>query len=98
MSQRLFTTPAYEVLTGWDRPLQYRFLVITDRRIGEIVYSNLDDEHGPSLSLNDIRQRLAAFGITPAASLLDDLAADRRANAGNLRVVYNVSGEDSRLR
>jgi hypothetical protein len=35
MSQRLFTTPASEVLTGWDRPFQYLFLVITGERYCE---------------------------------------------------------------
>jgi hypothetical protein len=50
MSQRLFTTPRDDVLTGWGRPLQSLFLVSTDRHTGEIGSSHLDDPHGPGLS------------------------------------------------
>jgi hypothetical protein len=41
-----------------------------------------------------VRQRRAAFGITPPASLLDELAADCHANAGQRRVVDDVSGDE----
>jgi hypothetical protein len=50
MSQRLFTTPRDDVLTGWGWPLQSLFLVVTDRDTREIVYSHLDDPHRPGLS------------------------------------------------
>jgi hypothetical protein len=57
MSQRRFTTPRDDVLTGGDRPRQSLFLVITDRHTGEIGSSHLDDPHGPGLSRHSIRQR-----------------------------------------
>ena len=89
MSRRLFTTPRDDVLTGGDRPFQSLFLVITDRHTGAIVDSNLDGPQGPGLWLDGIRQWLAAFGVTPPASLWDDLAVDRHADAGTLCVGYD---------
>jgi hypothetical protein len=62
--------------------------------MGDIVDSNLDDEHGPSLSLKGVRQRLSPFRITPPTSLLHDLAVDRHAHAGHRRIVYNDSGDE----
>jgi hypothetical protein len=46
MSQRWYRTPTHDVLTGWDRPLSYHFLVIWKRGeadTGEPIYTNLDD-------------------------------------------------------
>jgi hypothetical protein len=69
--------------------LQYWFLVITDRHTGAIVSSNLDDPQGPGLWLDGIRQRLAAFGVTPPAGLWNDLAVDRHADAGTRCARYD---------
>jgi hypothetical protein len=93
--QRRCTTPASAVLTGWDRPLRSRSLIITARHTGAIADSHLDDAHGPGLSLRGVRQWLATFGILPPATLPDDRAADRHANAGHLRVVDDVSGDET---
>jgi hypothetical protein len=57
MSQRLFTTPCDDLLTGWGQPLPSLFPVITDRHTHEISYSHLDDPHGTGLSRLSIRQR-----------------------------------------
>ncbi len=42
MSQYRYTSGEKDVLTGWDPPLQYFFLVITDINDDETVFSNLD--------------------------------------------------------
>jgi hypothetical protein len=43
MSQWIFTTPRDDGLTGWGRPLQSLFLVISNRHTGEIGDSHLND-------------------------------------------------------
>lgn len=56
MSQRRFAAGTFRVLTGWDRPLQHHFCVITDPEAeapaeagdeeadaSSLVYSNLQD-------------------------------------------------------
>jgi hypothetical protein len=91
MSQRRFTTAGSDGLTGGDRPRHSLCLVITARHTGESVDSHLSDERGRGLSPHGIRQGLAAFGIIPQAGRGDDLAADRRADAGKLRVVYDMA-------
>ncbi len=40
---------------GWDRPLQYYFLVVSeDGKEDEPLYSNLDDESLPVIGTDDI--------------------------------------------
>jgi hypothetical protein len=94
MHQRRFTTPASAVLRGREWPLRSLFRIITDRHTGDIVDNNFDDEHGPSLSLKGVRQRLTTFGIVPQVSLPDDLAVDHRAHTGHWRIVDDVSGDE----
>lgn len=62
---------------GWDRPLQYYFLTVSDPEEDEILYSNLDDAeatYGPrsgGLSLEQLRSRLETYGFA-----LDEAAAE----------------------
>lgn len=89
MSQRIFRDNGYEVLTGWDRPLQYFFLVIDQG--DATVFSNLDRRNnpgGPGMSLEAIFAQLRQRNINPPETLRTDLETDRRDNAGNLRHDY----------
>jgi hypothetical protein len=92
MTQRTFQTEAFSVLTGWDRPLQYFFLVISPRQsedADEPVFSNLFRPN-PAMSLEEIAGTLERYGITPPAGLFRDLAEDRALNRGNLEVSYEA--------
>jgi hypothetical protein len=74
MSQRKFRTDEYEVLTGWDSPLQYFYLVIENTE-GEMVFSNLNLPN-PALTLDQIREWFHVFEITPPPTLYTDLLTD----------------------
>ncbi len=97
MSQRIFRHGNYEILTGWDRPLQRFLLVIEDTSAAQgdynddIVFSNLNRDD-PAMSLDEIRRELTSLDIRPPDDLFDDLAADRRNDVGNLRHEYPPVG------
>jgi hypothetical protein len=90
MSQRTFTSNNKTALTGWDRPLQYFFLVIEER--DRTIYSNLD-EANPALSIEKVFEVLSMFGMPVPATLREDLLDDRRGNAGNTVHHYGVVGD-----
>ena len=89
-----YTTPAGERLAieaGWDRPLQYHFLLIfeADARgaLRHISFSNLALPD-PAMTLNDITHVLHRYGIVPPTHFILDLASDQLANRGNRYVLY----------
>jgi hypothetical protein len=91
MTQRTFQTEDFSVLTGWDRPLQYFFLVIYPRQTEESdepVFSNLF-RRNPAMSLEEIADTLQRYGITAPEGLFQDLAEDLGLNRGNLEVSYD---------
>jgi len=90
MSQRHFGNETYDVLTGWDRPLQYHFLVISqrDRPEQEPVFSNLDLLN-PAMTFEQIADTLHAFGIAAPPTLYTDLAQDQLENRGDFDVHYD---------
>ncbi len=74
MSQRKFTNNGYEVLTGYDRPLNYFFLVVY--KDDEKEFSNLDFAN-PAMTLDEIDSRLRTLGIEYPTNLLADLLNDK---------------------
>ena len=90
MTQRSFETDTYAVLTGWDRPLQYHFLVISqrDQPDEEPIFSNLYLQN-PAMSLEAITATMTSFGITAPPALLADLREDARLNRGNVEQHYD---------
>jgi hypothetical protein len=91
MTQRTFQTEDFSVLTGWDRPLQYFFLVVyplQSEAPDEPVFSNLF-RRNPAMSLEEIAATLQRYGITAPAGLWRDLAEDQALNRGNLEVSYD---------
>lgn len=92
MTQRTFQTDDFRVVTGWDRPLQYFFLVIYPLQTeepGEPIFSNLFRRH-PAMSLEEIADTLHRYGITPPVGMFRELAEDLALNRGNLDVSYDV--------
>lgn len=95
MSQRVFTQGNLEVLTGWDVPLQYFFLVVenkhaaTDDPHDGYVFNNLRRKN-PGMTLEEISTMLTHHGITPPLSLISDLERDRRNNDQSLQFNYDT--------
>lgn len=98
MSQHRFSTSQYDVLCGWDRPLQCFFLVI-DHHFDlddddldeydfddEFVYSNLLDQNiNEPLDTFDYFASILIdrFEIEIPHGLIDALDEDKSNNAGN---------------
>lgn len=98
MSQHIFkTTRAGEpisVLLGWDRPLEYFFLVVEQLSVennDEIyLYSNLDDPGAIDCSLDYFRQKLSELGISVPDSMFIEAESDRKHNVGNRLVEHHL--------
>ena len=97
MSQHTYTYfhPTHgklEITGGWDRPLGYSFLVV--RRLeavgddDEILYSNLDDEHGPDVPPARAAQILQRLECPIPVDFIFDLELDRLASTGNYRKTH----------
>lgn len=97
MTQRILETSVGEqrikVLMGWDRPLQYHFMVIEREGKRDPLYSNLDD---PSAGLHGSLQyfigKALDFGIEIPPGMVARLEADRAANLGNALSRFNAHG------
>jgi len=106
MSQHTFLTTCngqpVRVLLGWDRPLQYHFLVVeyTDRPGGDpaccdgepFVYSNLDDPNAIGADLDYYVGILGSLGITVPQSMIDQVRLDGEFNRGNFVVEHVGEG------
>jgi len=86
MSQRTFTHNGMKVLTGWDRPLQYFFLVIEDS--DDYVFSNLS-RPDPRMTIPEIERTLDHFEIKYPESLFEDLLEDKKLDRGNHFIDYD---------
>lgn len=85
MSQRQFTHGKNLILTGWDRPLQYFFLVIedmTDEDSDDYIFTNLNLPN-PAMTLEQIKDVLSKENIAAPATLFTDLATDKENNVGS---------------
>jgi hypothetical protein len=90
MSRRSFGNETYEVVTGWDRPLQYHFLDIYQRDHPERdpIFSNLYLLN-PSMTLEQIADTLETYGITAPPTLFADLHLDALVDRGDFDVHYD---------
>ena len=70
MSQRKIETLKYVFCAGWDK-LQYYFLVITEKKTGDVVFSNLN------LNLDEIKLIINGFGVEPEPSFWEYLVEDK---------------------
>jgi len=86
----------YEVVAGWDPPLQYLFLDVFDVtksgpwRSPRLVFSNLDLPEGPEMSIAQIHRVLEHAGIAAPKELSTALAEDRAKNRSGREVTYPV--------
>ena len=94
------------VMIGWDRPLNYFFLVIEgDEQFPELkedddeddefdgtIYSTLFEERPFSTTLEDIKQKLLQFEITIPEAMFKQAQSDCVLNVGNRFVKYNNDG------
>lgn len=106
MSQHIFTATIKEryplagqtanVLCGWDRPLQYYFLLV---EVGEgeaerTIYDSLTEPDLGLYSTAEVELRAAAVGIELPGGLLPMLLEECQQNAGNKRVRWTEQGAD----
>jgi hypothetical protein len=98
MTQRILKTTigaqAATVLMGWDKPLQYHFMVIeTLDGDEEPLYSNLDDDHaGLAGRLAHFAKKARTFGIELPPAMLAKLQADEALNLGNATSSFDAAG------
>lgn len=104
MSQHIYSTVCLDrpvsVLVGWDRPLQGFFMVVEfeDSQDDEYAYCNLEDLDllefsGLPPTFDFFAEKLQLLGIKLPELIVQELEMDRRSNAGNRRVVYDMNGE-----
>jgi hypothetical protein len=89
MSQRRFQFKNFHVTTGWDRPLQYFFLMVqTDDQLDtdDYTYSNLDDDLLPAgaMTLMKVMRKLRELDISPPPTLEHDLTVDMTTDVGGI--------------
>jgi len=104
MTRRRWTYGEYDVMTGWDRPLQYHFLTVYRQRLpdfdgeddpddeeeeDDIVYDNLSRPN-PAMRIDEILQKLEDLGIPVPATLEHDLAMDALLDRGNVVQQYHL--------
>jgi uncharacterized protein (DUF924 family) len=97
MSQHFLNTNGLHILMGWDRPLQYYFLLIqSDAQAAEesdvYLYSNLDDSNSETYALLDYVEILERMGARPHDNMLNEILADAKANTGNKCVYWDAEG------
>lgn len=84
MSQHSFSHGQYEILCGWDRPLQGFFLVIEDVNSREdVAYSNLYEKVSHPNTFKPFLDVLKRFSIPMPDGLLVALEQDKAENKGN---------------
>ena len=98
MSQRTLVTELNgietTVLMGWDRPLQYHFMVISQGE-NEPLYTNLDDADSLDADLEYFIERANQFGISIPMEMVARLTTDRDINTGNAVSYFNQDGNES---
>lgn len=105
MSQHTFNTcrllkdqSREEIITitmGWDRPLQYFFMVI-EGDDDEPLWSNLDQPEAFQKDLELYKKVLHDFNfkIPVPQQMLDEVLADKEIDAGNKLVIHKILYED----
>lgn len=84
MSQHTFKHDQYDILCGWDRPLQGFFLVIEDvNNCDEVAYSNIYEMVSHPATFEPYLEVLKRFSIPMPDGLLVALEQDKAENKGN---------------
>jgi hypothetical protein len=88
MSQIIFrTSDNREVLTGYDRPLNYCFLTVFDAE-GEPDYSILDESDPFSWTSETVINKLGDLGIETPTGFEDMLREHEAKKLGNVIITY----------
>lgn len=100
MTQRTLRTAvngrAITVLMGWDKFLQYHFMVIETLDDDELLYSNLHDEDaGLNGRLSYFAKKARSFGIELPLAMLAKLQADEALNIGNATSTFDAARIES---
>ena len=95
MSQHYISTTQYDILLGWDRPLQYFFGTVwnksresTDERI---VFSTLELPGGGVATVAELARVLSPYFELPGV-IRDALIQDHVANRGNSVWQWKLDG------
>ncbi len=96
MSQHYFSNSHYDVLVGWDRPLQGFFLVIdeehSDGNMPLTVYTNLCEKVPHPKTFDHFESVLKRFGVELPNALMEELLVDQKIQAGNKMVFWDQDG------
>lgn len=99
MSQHHYRTVHHGVPThvqmGWDRPLSYVYMVVTqdaDDIDEQTLYCNLDQPDPDSLNLDDFRKALAALDLVVPETMFEQTELDRLNNVGNRHCTHTDQG------
>jgi hypothetical protein len=84
MSQHWFPAPPFEVLAGWDRPLQRFFVTVFKPPEEEPVL----ERHGEGTWV--VRRALEHMEITPPKGFLESISNDRLEDPGELDQRHKV--------
>ncbi len=77
------------VLMGWDRPLQYFYLVI-DANDSDPVWSNLDLRNPYQNDLTLYKKVLNQHGITVPEQMFSEILQDKELDVGNKTVTHSI--------
>jgi hypothetical protein len=98
MSQRTLITELEgietTVLMGWDRPLQYHFMVI-EQGGNDPLYSNLDDDNSEDADLQYFLDKAKQFGVTIPDAMVERLKQDKENDTGNAVSYFDQQGQES---
>jgi hypothetical protein len=85
------------VLMGWDRPLQYRYMVIDSvDSDDEPLYSNRsDDEAGLRGKLAYFTKKARSFGTEIPSAMLARIQADEALNLANGASTFDAAGVET---
>ncbi|MCX4175663.1 MULTISPECIES: hypothetical protein [Paraburkholderia] len=86
------------VQMGWDRPLQYLYMVIdyVDSEDDEPLYSNLSvDEAGLRGKLAYFTKKTRPFGIEVPSTMLARIQSDEALNLANGTSTFDTAGVDT---
>lgn len=101
MSQHAFETQHrgrdVTVIVGFDRPLQYVFMMIEKNdpidEYDAMLYCNLSDEKSIGADAGYFREKLKEFEIGIPESMFDEVRNDQLNNVGNRHCLHQENGK-----
>lgn len=103
VADAMFSDTPFQVVIGWDRPLQHCFLQfdLDDDKFDDPRFEKLHDASMITafqpLTVEDIRDALGISGVTICPGALAELAAHCEQNAGNVFVRFDLQGNRTQV-